>query len=401
MASSLSADFDTHTQTFTLITSDGQNVTANLGELDYYRQYGIRVAINWGSQIGASIVLLLVLLLLTPREKRKSHIFVMNCVCLVLNAIRSILQCIWLTTEYMNPYVLATGDYSRIKPSDRANTIATETLLLLLTICIMVSLSLQVWVVCVTTKPLHRIIAMCITGLLATLAVALRFAVCALTNVHYMKDESMTGYNNTVLAMHIAQAAAVWAYALVFTWKLGIAMHQRRRMRMTQFGPMQVIFIMGCHTLIIPGMSSYACHTEALTNSHLAIFTSLQGLGAVPEMASQNTTVICIFLPLSAIWAGLISEDAAARVIEGRGSLLRDQFFNVAKSASSIDSDGKSFCEKKSSVSTYNSGAKSSREHSVPSHEDFALSRADIERSDAIYVGRGYTIENDKAPEYV
>jgi pheromone alpha factor receptor len=77
-----------------------------------------------------------------------------------------------------------------------------------------------------------------------------------------MKDETMSEHNQVVLSAHITQAVAVWVYAVIFTWKLGVAIVQRRRMRMTQFGPMQIIFIMGCQTLIVPGMSSYTCHSE-------------------------------------------------------------------------------------------------------------------------------------------
>jgi pheromone alpha factor receptor len=118
-------------------------------------------------------------------------------------------------------------------------------------------------------------------------------------------------------------------------------------------------------------------------------------------MASQNTTIICIFLPLSAIWAGLVSGDPAASGMNGHRSLIRDQFYNPAKSETSTGSDGKPFHDK-GSVSTYDSCAKSPRESdSTTNHEDFALNRADIDRSDAIYVGRNFTVENDRASEQV
>jgi pheromone alpha factor receptor len=254
MASTLPPGFDTHTQNFTLVDEYGEQFVTNMGEVDYMRQYGIRVAINWGSQIGASIVLLLVLLLLTRREKRKSSIFIMNCLCLVLNAVRSVLQCIWLTTEMFHPYAVLAGEYSRVSPSNRANSIASNTVLLLLVACIMISLSLQVWVVCITAKPLHRAIIMGTTSLVACVAMGYRFAVCVLSNIRTMQNLTMTAYDGLVTDMHITQAVAVWFYCCVFTFKLGHALIQRKRMRMTQFGPMQIIFIMGCQTMVIPGM---------------------------------------------------------------------------------------------------------------------------------------------------
>lgn len=247
--------FDPYAQNFTLLAPDGTRFTTNMAELDYLRLWTTEIAINWATQIGASVILLLVLLLLTRREKRRSSIFIMNVMCLVLNAIRSILQCVYLTTSYLNPYATMSGDYSRVTAADQANTIASNTILLLLIICIMISLSLQVWTVCITTKPLGRWIIMGTTTVMALIAIGFRFAVVVISNIYTLQNRGMGKNNNLVTNMQITQAIAVWLYCLAFTFKLGHALIQRRRLRLTQFGPMQIIFIMGLQTMIIPGMS--------------------------------------------------------------------------------------------------------------------------------------------------
>ncbi|KAF2686983.1 hypothetical protein K458DRAFT_297423 [Lentithecium fluviatile CBS 122367] len=381
MASTLPADFDTHTQDFTLIDQNGEEFTTNMAEVEYLRQYGIRVAINWATQIGASIVLLLVLLLLTRREKRRSSIFIMNCLCLVLNIIRSLLQCLWLTTEMFNPYAILAGDYSRITSADRANTIASNTILTILLACIMVSLSLQVWVVCVTAKPMHRFLIMGGTTLAACVAVGYRFAVTVISNIRTMQDLGMGDYDSLVTDMHITQAVAVWLYSCVFTFKLGYALLQRKRMKMTQFGPMQIIFIMGCQTMVIP-----------------ALFSSLQFYDQVPELASQSTTIICIFLPLSAIWASLVSTDSTLAT-HGPGChqrLLKDQFFGSSTNSTAVSTGSRStdkgrFC----APSTFASCGKDSEDPATP----FASRPADYSRTDAIYIGREYGIEMGEASD--
>lgn len=240
-------------QDFTLIGPDGQPFVTNMVRINFMRQWGIRVAINWATQIGASFILLLVLLLLTRREKRKSSIFIINALCLVLNIVRSILQCVWLTTEFYHPYSVLSNDFSRVTAIEKGNTIVSNVVLLILVILIMVSLSLQVWVVCVTMKPLHKILIMSGTTLVALVAVGFRFAVVVIDNIQALKAESMSFYVNLIMDMHITQAVSVWVYSCVFTFKLGQAILQRKRMNMTQFGPMQIIFIMGCQTMIIPG----------------------------------------------------------------------------------------------------------------------------------------------------
>lgn len=251
--------FDPYTQEFVLIAPDGSNFTTSMGQIDFLRQYGIRIAINWATQIGACGILLLVLLLLTRREKRNSSIFIINALCLVLNIIRSLLQCIWLTTSWYHPFALVADDFSHITPSDRANTIASNTTMLLLTICILVSLSLQVWVVSITAKPLQKWITMGATSTVAIIAIGYRFAVTVLSNIQAMQDGTMVKYDRYVTGMNITFAVAVWVYSCVFTFKLGHALLERKRLRMTQFGPMQIIFIMGCQTMIIPGR--FPCST--------------------------------------------------------------------------------------------------------------------------------------------
>ncbi|KAF2451916.1 hypothetical protein P171DRAFT_346553 [Karstenula rhodostoma CBS 690.94] len=285
---------DVYSQELVLYAPDGSQFTTSMVEIDWLRHFGVRVAINWATQIGASVTLLLVLLLLTRREKRNSSIFIMNSLCLVLNTIRSVLQCVYLTTPYFHPYAVIANDYARVSPAHRALTVASNAITLVLVVSILISLSLQVWVVCITAKKLQKWIIMAVTSVSALVAIGYRFAVMVISNKQTMKDEGMEYYNGLVNDMYIAFAVAVWAYCAVFTYKLGHALLERKRLRMTQFGPMQIIFIMGCQTMIIP-----------------AIFTCLNFYDSVPELASQSITVICIFLPLSAIWAGLVANDSS------------------------------------------------------------------------------------------
>ena len=119
----------------------------------------------------------------------------------------------------------------------------------------MVSLSLQVWVVCITLQPLHKYAIMSATALVALVAIGFRFALAVIDSYQTMNQETMASYNHLLIKMQISQTVAVWFYSCVFTFKLGQAILQRKRLNMRQFGPMQIIFIMGCQTMIIPGMN--------------------------------------------------------------------------------------------------------------------------------------------------
>ncbi|KAF1972574.1 hypothetical protein BU23DRAFT_160788 [Bimuria novae-zelandiae CBS 107.79] len=313
-----------YTQDFVLYGPDGNQFNASMAQVDYFRQYGIRVAINWATQIGASVTLLLVLLLLTRREKRNSSIFIINGLCLVLNTIRSILQCVWLTSPFYEPYALLSSDFSHVTNTERGTMVVSSTITLLLVIAIMASLSFQVWVACVTASPLQKLIIMGITSVVALVAVGYRFAITVISNAQTMKDGDMTEYSPIVKHATITFAVAVWVYCAVFTCKLGHALLERKRLRMTQFGPMQIIFIMGCQTMVIP-----------------AIFTSLTFTERVPEISSQSMTIICIFLPLSAMWAGLFASDTnvASGGPDAHQRLFKDEFFRSSTASTNPYAD--------------------------------------------------------------
>lgn len=253
----LPPNFDPFEQNFTLIGRDGLPFAVSMTDINELREYGVRLSINYGTQIGASIILLVMLLLLTRAEKRRSTIFLMNALCLTINIVRSVLQCRYLTGNYFNVYTILTSDLGRATTADVANTVASNTMTLLLVICIMASLSMQVWVVCKTAPLWQRISIMGVTTAIALVAVGYRFAVCVISNNLAVKREpyGMAGYQWLLDQMSIMQAVAIWVYCAVFTAKLGYALVSRRRMGMTQFGPMQIVFIMGAQTMVIPGSS--------------------------------------------------------------------------------------------------------------------------------------------------
>lgn len=255
-SSPLPPGFDLWTQNFTLLLADGSTFNVSMSDVNSYRLYSTRLAISYGTQLGASILLLLVLLLLTRSEKRKSSIFILNALCLVGNSLRCIFSCCFLTGNLMHPYTQLSGDPSRATTSDLAVSIASTTLSFLVTMLVMASLSLQVWVVCVTTSKLQRILIMGTTTAMTLVSIGFKFAFMIASNRATVHLTSLPPDDKLGASSFITQAVAILLYSCVFIWKLGDAIVQRRRLKMLQFGPMQIVFIMGCQTMVIPGMWS-------------------------------------------------------------------------------------------------------------------------------------------------
>lgn len=247
--------FDAWTQPITLYYSNGDNFTTSMEAIDFYRLYSTRLAISYGTQVGASVILLLVLLLLTRSEKRKSSIFVLNSLCLVGNSLRCIFACCFLTGNLLHPYAQLSGETSRATTRDIAISVTSNTFTLIVNMLVMCSLSLQVWVVCITASKLQRIIIMSTTTVAALTSVGYKLAFMIVSNRATVQLIPMPDNDRIGASSYITQAAAILIYSCVFTWKLGYAIIQRRRLKMLQFGPMQIVFIMGCQTMIIPGTS--------------------------------------------------------------------------------------------------------------------------------------------------
>lgn len=271
-------------QNVTMYAPDGSIVTVNMEMVDYYRLYSSRLGISFGSQIGSSFMLLLVLVLLTRSDKRKSMVFILNALCLFINTIRVIFSACYLTGNLMHPYGLLTGLF-RATTTDLAISITSNTLSFVVLALVMASLSLQVWVACVTTGTLQRVLIMGITTAMALVCIGFKFAFMVATHIATVQVVDR-GVDRLSAYSWITQAVAILMYSFVFTWKLGYAMVQRRRLNMLQFGPMQIVFIMGCQTMIIPGMHPHSQITPSLTSSSRLLCSSV--LSTYPGQGTRD-----------------------------------------------------------------------------------------------------------------
>ena len=244
---------DPFTQTITLRLADGTPLALGLSELDRFMLYNLRICINLASQIGASVILLVVLLLLTKPDKRRAPIFITNTLSLSLNVIRNVLQCLYFTGPFSRIYTYFGQDYSHVAGKDYAASVAAAIMPLLLLICVECSLLLQLRVVCCTLPKLYRQIVYTASVLIASLAVALRLALAVENSkiiLHWDYHASIKWLGD---ASNITTSISICYFCAAFVTKLGFALNQRRKLGLGQFGPMQIIFIMGCQTLFIPG----------------------------------------------------------------------------------------------------------------------------------------------------
>ncbi|TKA75363.1 hypothetical protein B0A49_03334 [Cryomyces minteri] len=283
--------FDPFSQSFTLLAADGTPFNVSMSDVNDYVSYGGRILVNYSSQIGASALLLVVLLLLTKHEKRSSPIFILNSISLTLNTMRSILQCLYFTGPFYSFYAYFASDYTRVPKAQYGVSIAGVVFTFLLLVCIEVSLILQMRVVCVTSPKLQRFWITMSSTVVALLALGFRLALLVENARSISSLDDFGAFQWLASASNITTTISICFFCIVFCTKLGLALRRRSKLGLSQFGPMQIIFIMGCQTLIIP-----------------AVFSLLQYAAVVPELSSQVPTLVALFLPLSSMWASVVIE---------------------------------------------------------------------------------------------
>ncbi len=251
--------FDPYTQNFTLLMPDGVTpFQVGVPDLDYFILYNTQVSINYASQIGASIVMLAVVVLVTKESKRRSSLFFINVISLMLSVIRSLLQTLYWVGPFNESYAYFSGDYSAVPSSAYANSIASIVMTLLLLCSVELSLVMQTRVVCTTLRESQRLAIVALSLVTTLLTVGFRFG-DMVQNARAIIDLVPT-YSWLASAALIMETISIWYFCLIFVAKLGITLYQRKKLGLRQWGPMQIICIMGGCTMVIPCKSYCFIH---------------------------------------------------------------------------------------------------------------------------------------------
>lgn len=261
--------FDVYNQPFDLHSSEGETVTLTTTDIDTIRVTAVRTGIVFATQLGASAILLLVLLLMTPKAKRRSLSWIFNVLALVCNVIRCTIQCTEMTGPFLNFVLLTLQEYGTANLGKHVRiSIANSVMTTLVFVFIELALVTQIHVICAATMPrLWRLSILNFCAVVAMLAVGFRLNLmirnCEDT-ANLAKGVVQTAESGARLdwaqsTSNIMAIVSICVFSSVFCIKLGLAIRSRRKLGLKQFGAMQIIFIMGCQTLTIPGKSSTSC----------------------------------------------------------------------------------------------------------------------------------------------
>ncbi|KAL4900792.1 hypothetical protein BDW74DRAFT_90264 [Aspergillus multicolor] len=285
----MASDFDPWNQTITFRLGDGTPVDIPLDFIDMTLQYALRATISYASQLGASLILFVILVLLTRAEKRYSYVFWLNGLSLLLNIARLLCTMLYFTSNFFTTYALVSRDLSRVHQRDYATSILGAVFNALLMTTAEISLVLQVQVVCSNLRRIYRRGLLCLSAVVAAVVIIFRYWLMGINCKIVIEGSDPRRINWLESTANIIFTSSICFFCAIFVTKLGLAIRLRRTLGMTDFGPMKVVFIMGCQTLIIPAI---------LSITHYFV--------EVPELNSNVVTLVILSLPLSSIWAGTV-----------------------------------------------------------------------------------------------
>ncbi|KAK3114477.1 pheromone alpha factor receptor [Teratosphaeriaceae sp. CCFEE 6253] len=288
--------FDPYSQTFVLAAPDGRTaVPATVSDILTLNRLCVSQSIIFGTQLGVTGLLFTILMLMTKRDKRRSAVFLLNGGALLVTFIRNVLACVSLNSVFYNFYNWELYYYpagAALRHAQAVN-VATEVLGPVINALVLSSLVLQIRIVCCTLTHTAKIGITLLSTAVACAALAVRFALAVFNIEFNVLKIGQTNPEQFETLDHIAKAniiitvASIAFFSAIFVIKLAFAIHLRRKLNMKQFGPMQIIFVMGCQTMLLP-----------LIFAVMSYYTSV-GI----QINSAVTTIVAVFLPLSGMWA--------------------------------------------------------------------------------------------------
>lgn len=340
---SLPKDFDPFTQNVTMFmqngTGPGTLISVPMAMFNAWRVETLKSCIVYGSQLGASLIMLMTVVITTRQAKRLQPIFWLNMTSLSLAFIRATLLALFYPGPFQNMYAYFAQDYSMVPRSEYHQSVLGSIATLLLLCSVEVSLVLQTNVVCLTMAPKWRFLVVIFSIVLVLLTCISRI-VYAVINIESFLNST---YNtHTVMLAKlclVTETASIWYFCAVFVGRLAWTMYIRKSIGLKQSGALQIICISGGCTLIIPCkfdcilpfpwhfvplLLTYTCNTEDNANISLslAIFAILEWFPdqTFPEAGSLALTVVAIFLPLSSVWASMSVSDKTSPTCKSHAS---------------------------------------------------------------------------------
>lgn len=182
-------------QSVNMTMPDGKVRQVPLGAVDTNVQIMVVKSIGYGVEMGASVVMLVVILTMTPKTKFWRFPTYLNIAALCNNIIRVLLLAIYFESSWVSFYSLYSGDQQFVTSTDLSNTVASTVLTIPQNIMMMLALVLQAWVMVRLWPDIYR----CATIFVSVVLVLLEVGFMAASEAYQIMQMYMTEPRSTQL----------------------------------------------------------------------------------------------------------------------------------------------------------------------------------------------------------
>ncbi|KAI6711176.1 hypothetical protein JHW43_006319 [Diplocarpon mali] len=383
--SSSNSTFDYKGQSVTFLMRDGVTpVVVPISDINDQYLYLARVAINYGSQLGACLVMFVVTAILSKETKRRTPVYILNLLSLALGFLRALLLAIYTTSSWVEFYDYFAFDFTDISRSAYATSVAGAVIPLLMTLTVNTSLFLQAYTVCKVMEKKYLWVISFFSGLVFMLAVGFRFAQ-TITNSMAIMDADKYYHQAWITTGCLAtETISIWYYSIIFTGKLLWTVHARKNLGFQKWSYIQILAAMGGCTMIIP--SCFAVLEYATPDGF-------------PAAGTLALTMVALLLPLSSLWASMVTTEASS-------SFNVSQLWRSRNSQESLSFGRKTFSSESTGLSSSSSERKgsaapigSSTTNNIIEHAPVKSARdsteLDLEKM-GVRIDRSYSVHSGK-----
>jgi pheromone alpha factor receptor len=257
-------------------------------ELNHYYKTQVNNAIIYGVRIGAAVLAMLALFIVS--RNRKTPVFLLNQACLLVTVIHSVFFIAYIIGNYGSITFQFTGFPELITRNNVNVNIATNFMQTLLVFFIQASLVFQVHTI--FKDPNNRKLGNLLTGLsLATgLSVVGLYLYNFIMAAKLLLDDKTGSYvSNAVQAQPILFASSINLMSFLLIGKLILAIRSRRYLGLKQFDGFHILLIMTTQSLMIPSIL-------------LIISYAIDSWNEV-SLPALSQLLVVLSLPLSSMWA--------------------------------------------------------------------------------------------------
>jgi pheromone alpha factor receptor len=169
--------FNPKTQVFAIIAQDGiTQIPVSVQQVDWLYHLAITTEINYGSQIGASVMMLLVCLIMTPKSNFARIPNIVNMLALTINIIRCVLLAWFPTSMFYEFYVVMSTDTATVPHHEFITSVAATLFTIPTTILLELALAVQAWSMIQLWPKLFKVSAIAISTMVIVTAVGFKIA---------------------------------------------------------------------------------------------------------------------------------------------------------------------------------------------------------------------------------